>query len=439
MTDAGRDQDSARSEAHRVARDGWSRLVAFLAARTRDVAAAEDALSDAFVTALRVWPERGAPTNPEAWLLTAARRNLSHGLRRRNVAARAESEIRRALDEAADLALSALDEPFPDRRLGLLLVCADPAIDPAARTPLMLQVVLGLSAERVASAFLVGGHAMARRLSRAKARIRELGLTFEPPPPEALSPRLGPVLDAVYAAYGAGWDDAARPDKGIDGSLSGEALWLARLIAHLAPAAAEAHGLLALMLFAESRRAARRDPAGRFAPLDAQDRRLWNAEMIGEANAALSTANRAAGSGRFQLEAAIQSLHASAKSTGAPPPPEAVATLYRLLVRIAPSIGATIGCAAALERAGAASEGLAMLDALPDARVASHQPYWAARAHVLAALGRLPDAEDAFTRAAGLTEDAAVRAHLFERRAATSGRAQRSTAREWTDGDEASN
>lgn len=415
MRAATEDQTAARAAAERAARESYSRLVAYLTRRAGDVAAAEDALSAAFAAALRSWPETGPPRAPEAWLLTVARRELGRDERRRRVATAAEAEILRAIDERHANLAARPDAAASDERLGLMLLCAHPAVEPQIRTPLMLQAVLGLDAGTIGSAFLVAPAAMGQRLSRAKAKIRAAGVPFEPPadaPPE----RMAAVLDAIYCAFGAGWrDDAFAADAGA--ALRDEAIWLARLAVRLAPENAEARGLLALMLFCESRRDARRTPDGAFAPLDAQDPALWRGELIDEAQAHLSAATARAGTGRFQLEATIQSLHA-ARRLGLRAEPEAIAALYAALCAIAPSIGASVAHAAALGRAGTPAAGIAALNALPPDRVAAYQPYWAARAHLCAQLRDAASAEAAFERAIGLSEDPSVRAFLLGRRAA---------------------
>ena len=244
----------ARETAETVARAAYGRLLAYLAARSRDVAAAEDALAEAFRAALETWPERGVPDQPEAWLFKAARRNLTHAGRRASVRAAAGPTLQLLAEERQDREPA----PFADERLKLLFVCAHPAIDPAARAPLMLQTVLGLDAARIASAFLVAPAAMGQRLVRAKTRIRDAGIAFAVPEPTELPERLGAVLDAIYAAYGSGWEDVAGADARRKG-LVAEAIWLARLVVALLPGEPEARGLLALMLYCESRSAARRD------------------------------------------------------------------------------------------------------------------------------------------------------------------------------------
>jgi RNA polymerase sigma-70 factor (ECF subfamily) len=410
------DTGDAHRAAEVAARASYGRLVAYLARRWRDVAAAEDALGDAFVAALATWPRDGVPEKPEAWLLAAARRRLLDGGRHAAVQARASPAVRAVVEEAHGAAASG--SAFPDERLALLFVCAHPAIDEGMRTPLMLQAVLGLDAARIAAAFVVPAATMGQRLVRVKTKIRDAGIPFEVPGPRELPARVGPVLEAIYAAYGSGWEDVAGAE-GRRAGLTEEAIWLGRLVRRLLPEEPEAAGLLALMLHCEARRAARRDAAGGYVPLSRQDVTRWAWPMIAEAERALLGAARAGAPGRFQLEAAIQSAHAQSVR-GGPTDWEAIALLYEGLVRVTPTLGARVGRAAALAEARGAASGLAALDALPAETVAGYQPYWAVRAHLLAALGR-DDAAGAYVRAIELCEDEAVRGFLTAQRAALVG------------------
>jgi predicted RNA polymerase sigma factor len=405
-------------DAHRAieqaARDGYGRLLAFLAARSRDLAAAEDALADAFAAALRVWPDEGVPLRPEAWLLTTARRRMIDVARRARVRSEAAPALLAAAEEAAEMAEA--NETFPDDRLRLLFVCAHPAIDAGARTPLMLQTVLGLDAARIASAFLVQPAAMGQRLSRAKAKIRDAGIGFEVPGPNDLPERLEAVLGAIYAAYGTGWDDVAGADARTRG-LAEEAVTLGRLLCGLMPQEPEALGLLALMLHCEARREARRDDAGGYVPLAEQDTARWSRPFISEANAHLRRAEAMGRFGRFQLEAAIQSAHATRAFSGRTEW-ETVALLYEGLVRLAPAVGALVGRAAAVAEARGAEAGEALLAEIPPEAVAQYQPYWALAAHLRARRGDAAGAAAAYGRAIGLCEDPAMRAFLLARAAA---------------------
>jgi predicted RNA polymerase sigma factor len=291
-----------------------------------------------------------------------------------------------------------------------MFICAHPAIAAATRTPLMLQTVLGLDAARIASAFLARPTAMGQRLARAKAKIRDARIRFELPEAQELPARLDFVLEAIYAAYGSGWDDAAGADPRRKG-LAADAIDLGRLLLQLMPAAPEAQGLLALMLYCEARRGARRSAAGGYVPLSEQEVTLWSKPMIEEADGLMVAAGQAGRIGRFQLEAAIQSAHARRATTGGTDW-ESIALLYEGLVRLAPTIGALVGRAAAVAEAGGAAAGWALLEALPAEATETYQPYWALAAHLLRRMARGDEAASACSRAIGLSEDAAAREFL---------------------------
>lgn len=393
--------------AEMAAREAYGRLVAYLSARSRDVASAEDALSDAFRSALETWPASGVPDSPEAWLLTVARRRMVDGIRRLKTRETAIDDLKLAAEEAEAMIEQRL---FPDDRLKLLFVCAHPSIDASARTALMLQSVLGLDAGRIASAFLVSPDAMAKRLVRAKAKIKEAGIRFETPEPDQLAERLDYVLEAVYAIFGLGWDDA--DGTGVSGrEFVGEAMWLARLLTDLMPQEPEALGLLALMLYCQSRQQARRDAQGSYVPLSRQEAALWDHTQIQEAEISLRQAAAFNRLGRFQLEAAIQSAHTQRAYGGVTPWPQIV-LIYEILTSHYPTIGALTGHAAALVEAGRAEEALEVLSAIMPVRVACYQPFWAVSARALWKLARQEEAQAAYQRAIGLSFDPAVRAFL---------------------------
>lgn len=402
---------AARAAAETAARVSYGRLLAILARRTRDLEAAEDALADAFARALETWPRTGTPERPDAWLLTAARRRLIDLARRAAVRAKAQPELVVLMGRLEDAASAGR---LPDERLALMLACARPEIDPALHTPLMLQIVLGLDAARIGAAFLVSPAAMGQRLSRGKAKIRASGLDSETPNAEALTGRLAPVLQALYAAYTAGYDLAGEdPGRGFD--LCGEALYLARLVTELAPDAAEAHALYALIAHCEARAPARRSGDGAFTPLAEQNRALWDERLIEAGETALRRALSLAKPGRFALEAAIQSVHAERRRTGATNW-RAAAALYDQLVETGAGLGAHVARACAHGEAIGAEAALALLTSL-QAEAGDHQPFHAARAHWLAQAGRTDDARQAYARASGLSADPAVRAFLQTRRA----------------------
>jgi RNA polymerase sigma-70 factor (ECF subfamily) len=403
----------ARSTADAVARRSYGKLVAFLAARTRDVAAAEDALSEAFAAALADWPLNGCPSNPEAWLMTVARRKLIDVARRRSTGEAAAGQ----LEILAEGLEAAADAEIPDRRLALMFACAHPAIEAGVRAPLMLQVVVGLDAKTIASAFLMSPAAMSKRLVRAKDKIRQAGIPFSIPEREELPGRLDTVLDAIYAAFGEGWTDPGGTDV-VRRDLTEEAFFLARLVAELLPEEPEALGLLALLLHAEARRRARRNGDGEYVPLANQDTGLWDGRMIEEAEALLRRASALGSIGRYQLEGALQSAHVYRRRTGRDNWAEVV-ELYDALAALTGSPVVAVNRALAIAEMQGAGAGL---DAMPkvtaDARLAEYQPYWAARAELLARTGAHAEARRAYEIAIGLERDPAVRTFLERRQSA---------------------
>jgi RNA polymerase sigma-70 factor (ECF subfamily) len=404
-------EQAARRAAEAAARESYGRLVAYLARRCGDLATAEDALAEAFAAALERWPRQGCPRNPAAWLLTAARRRLVDGVRRHRVRAEAAERLRLVADELAE----AEPAEFPDERLQLMLACAHPAIESSVHAPLMLQAVIGLDADDIASAFLVSPAAMRQRLVRAKARLRETGEAFVLPSREALDDRLEPVLAAVYATYTHGWSDPGGADPARR-ELAAEALFLARLLAALAPEEPEALGLAALLLHAEARRPARRAPDGEYLPLDDQDPTLWDGPMIDAAESLLRAAAAHGRAGRYQLEAALQSAHVHRRRSGQENWSDVV-TLYDGLLSLTDSPVVAVNRALAIARAEGPGAGLVALPAAPAAAsLESYQPYWAARAELLARAGApAADARSAYEVAIGLERDPAVARFLQQR------------------------
>jgi RNA polymerase sigma-70 factor (ECF subfamily) len=402
--------EAARA-AETAARNSYGRLVAFLAARTRDVAGAEDALAEAFATALRLWPTDGVPDNPDAWLLTVARRRQTDALRRR--------QIRRAGEEHLQLMAEELDAAaaergdIPDRRLALMFACAHPAIERGMRAPLILQTVLGLTAIDIASAFLIPPATMGQRLVRAKARILDAGIQFRVPEQEELPERLDAVLDAIYAAYSKGWGEIG---DSLTPVLAGEAIWLGRLVVSLLPQQPETKGMLALMFYAEARRPARRSASGTYVPLEEQDIGLWDDSLIRIAETLLHDANTAGPSGRYQIEAAIQSAHTARRLSGLPNWP-VIVQLYDHLLTLVHSPVIALNRAVALAEVGGPGPALDAIEPLAgDKRMLDYQPYWAARGHLLGRAGRRGEAYEALTLAMGLATDPAVRRYLAVQR-----------------------
>ncbi|MCW2686261.1 MAG: putative polymerase sigma factor containing a repeat domain, partial [Mycobacterium sp.] len=320
-----------------LTRDSYGRLLAVLAAPTRDITAAEDALADALERALARWPQDGIPANPEGWIVTVARNRL------RDVWKSHSYRVTGPLDETdSDTMVSDTKMPLiPDRRLELMLVCAHPAIAAEIRTPLMLQVLLGVDAAAIAEAFAVPAATMAQRLVRAKKRIRDAGIPLVLPERPDLDERLPAVLEAVYGAYAIDWQ--LTPEGAPIETLSAEALHLALVLAEVLPDEPEVLGLAALVCLSEARSPARR--RGRsFVSLDQQDTGLWDPTLIARGEALLARAHGLARPGRYQYEAAIQSAHCSRR--GQALDWDALRTLHRALLRVAPSLGAAVALAA---------------------------------------------------------------------------------------------
>lgn len=398
--------DAHHAAAH-AARESFGRLLAWLAWKWGDIAAAEDALADALVKALETWPRTGVPDAPDSWLLTVARRQLLQVARHDRV--RADPAVLAVLEQDEE----AVDTIIPDARLNLLFVCAHPAIDAKVRTPLMLQTVLGLQAAEIAPAMLMSPATLAQRLVRAKQKIRDAGLSFETPAAGELPERLHHVLESIYAAYGLSADAVDGAEARIT-DLREEALYLCDLVCRLLPDSAEARGLLALMTFIEARRPAQQADDGAFVPLAAQDTALWDRARIIRADEMLWIASQARTPGPFQMEAAVQSAHCHRLFTGQTPW-NGIALLYGQINQHFPTLGSQVAGAIARAEAGDAQGGLDALDALAPETVRTFQPYWVARAHLLTQLGRPHEAAEAYGVAIGLSTQKRLRDYLSAR------------------------
>ncbi len=394
-----------------VVRESYGRLLAYLASTTSDIAAAEDALADAFEAALRTWPERGMPDRPESWMLTTARRSVIGSGRRRDTAQRALVSLAVLADERAQPAEQLV---VPDKRLELLFACAHPAIDPSVHSPLMLQSVMGLDAVRIGAAFLVAPATLGQQLVRAKRKIKVAGIPFRVPERDELPERAAAVFDAVYAAYGTGWDDL-EADRRRKVGLVGESLRLAELLCELVPDDPEAHGLAALLWHTEARSTARRDPTGAFVPLSRQDPASWSIVAIERGDRHLMAAAALRRPGPYQVQAAIQAVHNRRRSTGVTDWP-IIVSLYGTLLAMRPSVGAGVARAAAVLEAEGPEASLAALDGLDRSSVAGYQPYWAVRMEALLRSGASgEELSAAYARAVELAADPSVQEHLRRR------------------------
>jgi len=406
---------AARDAAEQVARRSYGKLVAYLSGRARDVAAAEDALADAFAAALADWPRNGIPQSPEAWLLAVARRRTIDAARRQRTGEQAADHLAMMHDELEAAAANASD--IPDQRLALMFACAHPAIEAGVRAPLILQVLLGLDAAMIASAFLTSPAAMGQRLVRAKDKIRKAGIPFRIPEHEELPGRLGAVLDAIYAAFSEGWTDSGGTDVARR-DLAEEALFLGQLVTQMLPEEPEALGLLALMLYVEARRPARRGARGEYVPLAEQDISLWNMDMIEAAEGLLLRASPLDSIGRYQIEAALQSAHVARRRKG-DANWSSIVQLYDALLALSGSPVVAINRALAIAEVEGAPAALEILQSLAnDARLTQYQPYWAARAELLARTHARDEARHAYEVAIGLERDPAVRDFLLQRQSA---------------------
>jgi RNA polymerase sigma-70 factor (ECF subfamily) len=399
----------------RAFREERAQVVATLARRLGDLQLAEDAVSEAFAAAAVTWPSAGVPDRPGAWLTTTAWR-------------KALDTVRRERSAAADVDVPVPPAPEPglheeDDVLQLVLTCCHPALAVEARVALTLRHVAGLSVPEIAAGFLVPEETMAKRLVRARTKIKQNAVSFELPGPEGLAERLSSLQAVLYLVFTEGHlassdGPAVRPD------LCEEAIWLARQVHRLVPDDAETTGLLALLLLQHSRVRARHDDDGRLVPFAEQDRSRWDRRAVDEARALLATTGRAP-VGPYQVQAAIAALHAAAPTADEVNWPR-IADLYRLLDRLAPSPVVTVNRAVAVGRADGPRAALALLaPALADARLARYAPLYAAHADLLERAGEADAAGAAWRRAADLSRNAAERDAL-ERRAtpAEDGRAR---------------
>ena len=409
--------------AARVFRDERVAVLATLIRQVGDFQLAEDAMQDAFESALVTWPRDGIPRNPAAWINVTARRRAIDRLRRNRAAA----------DRAARLAeLVRLDEQehpttseattIVDDRLRLIFTCCHPALDPSAQVALTLRTLGGLTTAEIAHAFLVAEPTMGKRIARAKRKIATAHIRYQVPADDELPGRLRGVLRVVYLIFNEGYS-ASFGDQLTRGELCGEAIRLGLLLTGLLPGEAEAWGLLALMLLHDARRAARSDTSG-YVALGDQDQSLWDHTQIDEGLRALETAVRFHRPGQYQLQAAITALHIQAADPSATDWSQ-IADLYAALGKLSPSPVVKVNHAAAAGFARGPQVGLDMLrPLLADPALRQYQPLHAAHAELLSRSGDKPAAAQAYQRAITLTENAVARAELRRRLDALASRRQ---------------
>ncbi|UWQ14001.1 RNA polymerase sigma factor [Aliiroseovarius sp. M344] len=380
----------------RLIREDWARILSSLVSSIGDYALAEDSLQDAVVSALEAWPKNGAPRNPDAWMITVARRKALDRIRRGETAERKSGELALWLDQHRD---DPKDAPMliPDHRLELIYTCCHPALEEKSRVALTLRALGGLTTAEIAGAFLDKTDAMAARLTRAKKKLRAAGIAFKLPEPDDMHDRTDAVLRVIYLIFTEGhWSSDGQMSRA---DLVNEAIRLGRILTGLLPDNAEAKGLLALMLFGNSRRLARKGEDGAFLPLEAQNRARWDRAKIRQGNQLVETALSMGPAGPYAIQAAIHALHANAASFAATDWPQIVA-LYDVLAQRQPNPIVRINQAAALSYAKGPEAGLTLLDTFcGDDKLQGYQPYHACRADLLARSGRTQDAAQSYRTA----------------------------------------
>ena len=390
------------------------RILATLIRLLGDFDLAEEAMHEAFATALSLWPRNGVPDNPRPWLISTARFKAIDTLRRRARFDASQDELVRYLEAPSSSAERSNEEDsVEDDRLRLIFTCCHPSLPPEARVALTLREVCGLTTEEIAKAFLITPRTLAQRIVRAKARIRDTPIRYEVPSPQELPERLDAVLQVIYLAFNEGYSAAAGAEV-TRAELTREAIRLGRLLSELLPEP-EVMGLLSLMLLQESRQAARTTPAGELILLENQDRSLWNRERIAEGVALVERALISHRFGSYTLQAAIAAVHAEAESAAATDWRQIVA-LYNRLARIQPSPVVELNRAVAIAMRDGPGVGLAFIDAaLAHGELANYHLAHSARADMCRRLGRIAEARSSYEKALALTQQGPERRFLQER------------------------
>lgn len=409
--------DDLQSAVESIFRRESGRIIATLIRISGSFDLAEEAMQDAFASALERWPTHGVPDNPGAWITSVAHRKLIDYTRRARTRTDKEDEVLHHVERASvsdDQAAEAEEMNFPDDRLRLIFTCCHPALNPDAQVALTLRTLGGLATPEIARAFLVPEATLAQRLVRAKRKIQDARIPYSVPSPALLPERMTAVQAVVYLIFNEGYT-ATAGDSLIRRELCVEAIRLARTLCELMPDEAENLGLLALMLLHDSRREARVNARGELVPLEEQDRSLWDQECIREGLELVDKALRLARVGPYQLQAAIVALHAEAPTADQTDWPQ-IAALYRILMRIHPSPIVALNHAVAVALSDGLDTGLAMIDKLGDADgMDSYHLYHAARADILRRLGHARESARAYRQALALTANAVERRYLTRR------------------------